>query len=201
MISALVTIGALISAAGSVPYILAVIRGTARPRLVSWGVWAVLAGVMTVSAFIEGAMASAVMTAITFIACATVTILGWQRRTGGINRVDMVCLVGAVLGIASLAIFKSPLIALAVSVAVDIIAFIPTLVHAWTSPYEESLTCFALSALGGTLAVLAVLAGEISVVALLYPVYSMVFNGLAALLIVSGRSKSLLGQQYYSEEA
>ncbi len=201
MISALVTIGALISAAGSVPYILAVIRGTARPRLVSWGVWAVLAGVMTVSAFIEGAMASAVMTAITFIACATVTILGWQRRTGGINRVDMVCLVGAVLGIASLAIFKSPLIALAVSVAVDIIAFIPTLMHAWTSPYEESLTCFALSALGGTLAVLAVLVGEVSVVALLYPVYSMVFNGLAALLIMSGRSKSLLGQQYYSEEA
>ena len=201
MISALVTMGALISAAGSVPYILAVIKGTARPRLVSWGVWAVLAGVMTVSAFIEGAMASAVMTAITFIACATVTILGWQRRTGGINRVDMVCLVGAVLGITSLAIFKSPLIALTVSVAVDIIAFIPTLVHAWTSPYEESLTCFALSALGGTLAVLAVLAGEISVVALLYPVYSMVFNGLAALLIVSGRSKSLLGQQYYSEEA
>ena len=201
MISALVTIGALISAAGSIPYILAVIRGTARPRLVSWGVWAVLAGVMTVSAFIEGAMASAVMTAITFIACATVTILGWQRRTGGINRVDMVCLVGAVLGIASLAIFKSPLIALAVSVAVDIIAFIPTLMHAWTSPYEESLTCFALSALGGTLAVLAVLVGEISVVALLYPVYSMVFNGLAALLIVGGRSKSLLGQQYYSEEA
>ena len=201
MISALVTIGALISAAGSIPYILAVIRGTARPRLVSWGVWAVLAGVMTVSAFIEGAMASAAMTAITFIACATVTILGWQRRTGGINRVDIVCLVGAVLGIASLAIFKSPLIALAVSVAVDIIAFIPTLVHAWTSPNEESLTCFALSALGGTLAVLAVLAGEISVVALLYPVYSMVFNGLAALLIVSGRSKSLLGQQYHSEEA
>ena len=201
MISALVTIGALISAAGSIPYILAVIRGTARPRLVSWGVWAVLAGVMTVSAFIEGAMASVAMTAITFIACATVTILGWQRRTGGINRVDMVCLVGAVLGIASLAIFKSPLIALTVSVAVDIIAFIPTLMHAWTSPYEESLTCFALSALGGTLAVLAVLAGEISVVALLYPVYSMVFNGLAALLIASGRSKSLLGQQYYSEEA
>ena len=201
MISALVTMGALISAAGSVPYILAVIRGTARPRLVSWGVWAVLAGVMTVSAFIEGAMASVAMTAITFIACATVTILGWQRRTGGINRVDMVCLVGAVLGIASLAIFKSPLIALAVSVAVDIIAFIPTLMHAWTSPYEESLTCFALSALGGTLAVLAVLVGEISVVALLYPVYSMVFNGLAALLIMSGRSKSLLGQQYYSEEA
>ena len=201
MISALVTMGALISAAGSVPYILAVIRGTARPRLVSWGVWAVLAGVMTVSAFIEGAMASVAMTAITFIACATVTILGWQRRTGGINRVDLVCLVGAVLGITSLAIFKSPLIALTVSVAVDIVAFIPTLVHAWTSPYEESLTCFALSALGGTLAVLAVLVGEISVVALLYPVYSMVFNGLAALLIVSGRSKSLLGQQYYSEEA
>ena len=189
MISALVTIGALISAAGSIPYILAVIRGTVRPRLVSWGVWAVLAGVMTVSAYLEGAMASAVMTAITFIACATVTILGWQRRTGGVSRLDMVCLAGAALGIASLAVFKNPLVALSVAVAVDIIAFIPTLVHAWTSPYEESLTCFALSALGGTLAVMAVLLGGPTLAGLLYPVYSMVFNGVAALLIVSGRSK------------
>ncbi len=201
MISALVAIGALVSAAGSVPYILAVIRGTVRPRLVSWAVWAVLAGVMTVSAFAEGAMASAVMTSITFIACATVTVLGWRQRQGGVSRLDIVCLLGAVLGIASLAIFKNPLVALAVSVAVDIIAFIPTLVHAWVSPYEESLTCFALSAIGGTLAVLAVLTGEISLPALLYPVYSMVFNGVAALLIVSGRSKSLLGRQYYGEEA
>lgn len=201
MISALVAIGALVSAAGSVPYILAVIRGTVRPRLVSWAVWAVLAGVMTVSAFAEGAVASAVMTSITFIACATVTVLGWRQRQGGVSRLDIVCLLGAVLGIASLAIFKNPLVALAVSVAVDIIAFIPTLVHAWVSPYEESLTCFTLSAIGGTLAVLAVLTGEISLAALLYPVYSMVFNGVAALLIVSGRSKSLLGRQYYGEEA
>lgn len=200
MISALVAIGALVSAAGSVPYILAVIRGTVRPRLVSWGVWAVLAGVMTISAYLEGAMASAVMTSITFIACTTVTVLGWQRRTGGINRLDMACLAGAVLGIASLALFKNPLVALSVSVAVDIVAFIPTLVHAWSSPYEESLTCFALSTLGGTLAMMAVLAGDITVAALLYPVYSVVFNGVAALLIVSGRSKSLLGQ-YYGKEA
>ncbi len=201
MIAILVTIGALVSAAGSVPYILAVIRGTVRPRLVSWGVWAVLAGVMTVSAFAEGAIPSAVMSSITLIACATVTVLGWRQRRGGISRLDVVCLVGAVLGIASLAVFKNPLVALAVSVAVDIIAFIPTLVHAWASPYEESLTCFALSTLGGTLAVMAVLAGEISLAALLYPVYSVVFNGVAALLIVSGRSKSLLGRQYYGEEA
>ena len=201
MISTLVTVAALISAAGSVPYILAVIRGTVRPRLVSWGVWAVLAGVMTVSALIEGAMASAVMTTITFIACAMVTVLGWQRRTGGINRGDVICLVGAILGLASLALFKNPLVALAVSVAVDIIAFIPTLMHAWTSPYEESLTCFALSALGGTLAVLAVLMGEISVAALLYPVYSMAFNTVAVLLLLSGRSKLLLGPQYSREEA
>lgn len=200
MISVLVMAGALISAGASVPYILAVARGTVRPRLVSWGVWAVLAGVMTVSAFIEGAVASAVMTTITFTACTTIVMLGWQRRSGKVSRLDMVCLAGAVLGIASLAIFKNPLIALAVSVAVDIIAFIPTLVHAWVSSYEESLTCFALSSLGGTLAVLAVLGGEISAAALLYPIYSMVFNGLAALLIASGRSKSLLSNQYYGEE-
>ena len=203
MISVLVTIGTLVSAAASVPYILAVIRGTVRPRLVSWAVWAVLAGVMTVSAFAEGAMASAVMTLITFIACATITILGWRRRSrDGMSRLDIVCLVGAAVGIASLVVFKNPLIALGVSVAVDSIAFIPTLIHAWVSPHEESLACFGLSATGGILAVMAVIMGDISLAALLYPVYSMVFNSVAALLIVGGRGKLLLGhQQYYGEEA
>ncbi len=162
MISALVTIGALVSAAASIPYILAVIRGTVRPRLVSWTVWAVLAGV---------------------------------------SRLDILCLVGAAMGIASLVVFKNPLIALGVSVAVDIVAFIPTLVHAWVSPHEESLACFALSATGGILAVMAVVMGDISLAALLYPVYSMIFNGVAALLILSGRTKLLPWQQQrYGEE-
>ena len=118
------------------------------------------------------------------------------------SRLDIVCLIGAAVGIASLVVFKNPLIALGVSVAVDSIAFIPTLKHAWVSPHEESLACFGLSATGGILAVMAVMMGDISLAALLYPLYSMVFNSAAALLIVGGRGKLLLGhQQYYGEEA
>ena len=60
-------IAAVVAAAGALPYILAILRGTARPRIVSWAVWTILAGIMTVSAFMEGQQASAVLSLSTFV--------------------------------------------------------------------------------------------------------------------------------------
>lgn len=194
--SLLIMVSALISVASAVPYIVSVLRGEARPRLVSWVVWAILAGVMTVSALLEGAIASAVMTTITFIACTTVTALAWRQRTNEVSRLDRVCLVGAFLGIVSLVIFRNPLVAIVVSVAIDIVAFIPTLAHAWNSPEEESLACFLLSTLGGVFALTAVFVGGVTPVALVYPVYSVIFNTAASFAIASGRSKYFLAQSY-----
>lgn len=198
--SILITLGAIISVASAVPYIVAVLRGEARPRLVSWVVWAVLAGVMTVSAFLQGAVASGVMTSITFVACSTVTVLAWRQRTNDISRLDIACLVGAVFGIVSLVVFRSPLAALVISVLVDIVAFIPTFIHAWNSPEEESLACFSLGTVAGALSLSAVLVGTITPAALLYPIYSLVFNGAITLVIASGRSKYAFARSALVEE-
>lgn len=188
MTTLLVIAGAAIAGAGTIPYILAVLKGRARPRLVSWGVWAVLSGIMAISAYLEGETASTVLALQAFASCATIVVLGWHRgQQTTLSKLDVVCLVGAGLGIGSLALFHSPVIALGIALAVDAVAFVPTLVHGWLEPNEESLACFVMAAVGGVLATVAALQGGISFAGLGYPVYSTLFNGTMALLLVIGR--------------
>ena len=201
MITFLILAGAIIAGAGALPYILAVLRGTVHPRLVSWGVWAVLSGIMALSSFMEGQAASAVLSLEAFASCTAIVILGWRQRSLSINKLDIACMVGAVLGILSLIIFRDPTQALIVSVIVDAVAFIPTLFHAWTHPDEESLACFLLTSAGGVLALIAAIQVGAGLVGLLYPAYSVAFNGVMALLLVIGRMGPLLGYRYDGKEA
>lgn len=196
-------LGAIIAAAGTLPYMLAVMRGTVRPRLISWAIWAVLAAVMTVSAVAAGELASALLSFVSFAGCLAITILGWRHGAAGFGRLDIVCLLGAIAGIASLVLLGNPLASIVIALAVDALAFVPTLIHAWRSPNEESLTCFTLASFGAMVALVAVLAGgQPTATGLLYPAYSTIFNAIAALLLIIGRLGPLTryGYRYGSEE-
>lgn len=197
----LIIMGAIVASAGTLPYVIALLRGTVRPRLVSWIVWAVLAGIMAVSSFMEGQMASMALSLVGFVSCSAIVVLGWRRHSLRMSRLDVGCLAGAALGILSLIIFQNPVQALIVAVAVDAVAYIPTLVHAWTHPDEESLACFALSSMGGALVLLAAIHSSAGFTGLLYPLYSVVFNGSMVILLIIGRVGPLLGYRYSGEQA
>ena len=198
--SVVATIGAIITAAGAVPYILAVKQGAVRPRIVSWVVWSVLAGIMAISAYLEGQMPSALLSLVSFVGCTAITLLGWRHSNLRLSKLDIVCLVGAIVGIAALVVFKNPLTAILVAVAVDAIAFVPTLFHGWESPEEESLACFALTVAGGLCALVAASIGGASIVGLAYPLYAVVFNGVMVLLLIIGRLGPMFNYGYGKEE-
>ena len=198
--SVVATIGAISTAAGAVPYILAVKQGAVRPRIVSWVVWSVLAGIMAISAYLEGQMPSALLSLVSFVGCTAITLLGWRHSSLRLSKLDIVCLIGAIAGIAALVVFKNPLTAILVAVAVDAIAFVPTLVHAWESPEEESLACFALTVAGGLCALVAANMAGASFVGLAYPLYAVVFNSAMVLLLIVGRFGLLFDYGYGNEE-
>lgn len=186
MTSLIITIGIVLSTYSSLPYIREIIRGSVRPRIASWSVWTILAGVMTVSAFVEGQIPSALLSLVSFVGCATILVLGWKRGGRELSRIDVVCIVGAVLGIGSLVVLRDPSVAILVSVGVDAIAFVPTLIHGWTDPEEESFGCFALAAAGAACALIAGLLSGATMSGLAYPVYAVAFNGMmAAVLFIS----------------
>lgn len=64
---------------------------------------------------------------------------------------DVICLSGGVIGLVLLAVVRPPGPAIAVTVATDLIAYIPTVVHAWRRPREEIAGTFVLYSAGAAL--------------------------------------------------
>ena len=200
MTNILLIIGALIAATGSLPYMLATMRGTAKPQLVTWFVWTVLAGIMTISAYSEGQRASMMLSLSALVSCGIVVVLGWRQGQFQMNKMDIICLTGAAAGIGSLFILHDAFIALTVSIAVDIIAFIPTLIHGWVKPSEESLACFACAVIASGITLGVALYVHANTVGLMYPVYAVIFNGIMVGILVVGRINTGTRYQYETDE-
>ena len=183
----LILLSAVIGAAGLYPYIKSTINGTVRPQLVTWSIWTVLAGVLTISALLQGQTASAALSAQAFIGCGLVVALGWGRGHIRLTKLDFFCLTGAVIGVGTLVLLRDPTISLLVAVTVDAVAFIPTLRHAWISPDEESFAAYALGAASATLALTVALMHHAGLNGMAYPVYSLVFNGATAIILLVSR--------------
>lgn len=183
----LTIIGVLLVTMAGVPYISAIIRGRVRPKLISWGIWTVLGVLTTLAALGESQIPSALVSAVAAVTCLTVVVLGWSRGSRRITRLDVVCLIGALAGLVVYFAARDPFLALAVSVTVDAIAFVPTLAHGWTDPDEESLSSFVYIVAGQGFVVAAALIGGATITGLLYPLYSLTFNGAMAYVLFSAK--------------
>lgn len=192
----LLILSAFMGAVALYPYIRDIIRGRTRPRIITWSIWTFLAGVMTVSALLAGEIPSAVLSAQGFIGCGLVTLLGYRHGSIKIGWFDLISLAGALIGLFALLWLRNPTVALVLSVAIDAIAFGPTLLHAWTSPDEESTACYMLNVISSSLAGIAALIAGASFVGLVYPLYSVTFNSAMVLILIA--SKRLLAPAPYA---
>lgn len=200
MINALLLLGALIALAGSVPYIWATYKGTVHPQLVSWFVWGVLAAVMTVSTYVSDARASTLLSLAGFLSCAAVAVLGWRQGRFTLTRIDIICLTGAFLGILALLIWRNPTVALIISVSVDVVAFVPTIMHGWKSPHEESLLCYVCAVVSAMMLLGVSVYAHAALIGMLYPLVSAVCNGLMSSILIAGRLALKRVPEYVAEE-
>ncbi len=197
MTTLLLAFSVIVTTVGLYPYVRATARGIVRPRLVTWGVWLVLAAVMTISALLEGHLASAILSVQCLVGCLIVVTFGWRSGSREIHKLDIMCLIGASLGIAALVVLHNPTIALLIAITVDGIAFIPTLYHAWKRPYEEGMACYVCNVGAASLACLAALLANTSFMGAIYPLYSISFNSVMVLLILAGRPLLLEDEPAY----
>ena len=75
----LTILSSAITAFAALPYIVDIVRGRARPRIASWGIWMVVQTVGTVSSFAAGQLPTACYTALCAAGCAAVVVLGWRH--------------------------------------------------------------------------------------------------------------------------
>lgn len=179
----LITVSAIISAVGAIPYIVGVVKGNVKPKIVSWFTWCLLAALLTGAALSAGQTTSAIMSAVSTLVTGIIFFLGIKKGDRSLDKLDIVSLAGAFVGICIWLLLDNPTLAIFVAVAVDIIAFIPTIVHGWTAPEEESLASYGLAAIGAGLGLFVATLANSAIAGVAYPLYSTVFNGLMIVLL------------------
>jgi hypothetical protein len=183
-------LSSVLTIAAVIPYLVEVVKGKTKPRIVSWFIWTLLTGIASVAALVDGQYFTAILLFSAVVETLAVVILGWKNGDRKIERIDAVCLIGAIIGIILWQIFNSPAIAVIATVSIDLVGGAPTLIHSWKSPNEETWITFFLSFLGAACTLLIV--NEWSITSVVYPIYLVVINILfSSVIIIRRQTKKL----------
>lgn len=175
-------IAGLIALGGYVPYAIDIMKGRAKPARSARFMFAFL---LIVTILQQGAVHSGwlvMFTAGELIGSVAILLLAFRRGVGGLSRLDKACYVLLIADIILWIITRNPLLALHLSVAADVIAFMPTLVKTWREPESETPIFFMTGVIAPTLNIIAV--QHYSYATLLFPVYLAGVNLLEVLLII-----------------
>lgn len=181
-------IGPLIGLAGMAPYIVDIFRGTTKPNVVSWATWTLLTGIGTAAVIVEESLVSALLPLASTISTLTVVLLGLKFGFAKYSRFDSVCQFAAVIGLVLWWVFNSPLGGLVAALTIDAVAVVPTLLHSWKTPREETWQTFAWATLAAAVTGLGIESYTLGNIA--YPIYLFFANGLIAAVIIYRRRSS-----------
>jgi len=141
----LVLIASILAFVGNVPYLLDVVRNKIQPHPYTWLVWSIVSAVTFSGQVVKGGGIGSIPTGIA--EGFTIIIFLFSLRYGfkNIVRRDTYFLVIALLGLIPWALTNDPTISVVIVVAIDVIAFIPTLRKAWSYPETETPILYAMN--------------------------------------------------------
>ena len=175
-----------IGIADTIPYVRDTLRGVTRPHRGTWLIWGVLAVVVCLSQYADGASWSLIMAAVQAVLTSLIFVLSIRRGEGGLSPTELVMIAIAAGGVVGWIVADEPLVATVCVVAADLIGAAMMVPKTYRDPESETLVTFAFASVGGALAAGAVGAVDLSL--LLYPVYYCLVNGAIALLIYHRRA-------------
>lgn len=168
ILSSILTIVAII------PYLVEVVRKTTKPRVVSWFVWTTITSIAATAVLFDHQYATAILLFSAALETFAVVLIGWRNGDKKIELLDIICLIGAMIGVILWQVFNSPAIAVIATVVIDFVGGLPTLVHSWEKPQEETWVTFFLSFLGAACTLIVI--STWSITAFAYPLYLVVIN-------------------------
>ncbi len=119
------------------PYLWTTIRGTNKPHIFTWIIWALLTAIAFAIQFLEGAGAGAWSGAVSTIFCIAILVVALRNGEKHITRSDWVVFVAALAAIPIWLLTQNPLLAAVWVTGIDSLGYIPTIRKSWLKPYEE----------------------------------------------------------------
>ena len=179
------TIGELslgVSLLGLVVYARQIIWGNVRPQRTTWFIWSVILAISLAGFEAAGGGDAFWFLLGDFIVTLLVFCLSIFRGVGGWDKLDIICLIIAALGLILWQLSSLPLLVLGGVLLADMMGAIPTVKKALDHPESESASTFLFSTVAAAMGFVAV--NEWNWMLLFYPLYLFLANGITAQVIL-----------------
>lgn len=138
------------------PYIRAILRGHARPHVLSWIIWGSTTFVVFLAQLSDGAGVGAWPIGLSGLITLAVAGLAFRHRGDiSIKRIDYLFLVAAFSALPFWYFTSNPLWAVSILTLVDLLGFGPTFRKGYDHPHQDSLVFFMLMTIRNLLVVAA----------------------------------------------
>ncbi|MDE2399685.1 MAG: hypothetical protein KGL67_01600 [Patescibacteria group bacterium] len=186
---AIAIIAALVAIAGNAPYLRDVLLEKVKPHPYTWLVWSIVSGVTFFGQFAKGAGVGALPTAVAEIFTLIIFVFSLRYGFKNIKKIDTYFLIFALLGLIPWVLTKDPTISVIIVVAIDLIAFIPTLRKTWHYPKTEAPILYGSNVLRHILTLFSLQAYNVATV--LHSISMIITNSLMVAFIFFRPSKTL----------
>ncbi len=144
-------VASILAFIGNISYIKDIFKERVRPHPYTWFIWAIVSMVTFFGGLVKGAGIGALPTGISEGFTILIFLFSlkylFQGQVRHIRKIDNYFLVIAFLGLIPWALTKDPTISVVIVVAMDVVAFIPTLRKTWTRPETEKPLLFGTNVL------------------------------------------------------
>lgn len=153
-----VFVGFTLSLIGASSYVLHTLQGKTRPNRVTWLMWALAPLVAFAAEIHEGVGIQALLTFMVGFGPLMVLTASFINRKAvwKVTRFDIWCGILSFLGLILWLVTRHGNIAIALAIAADGLAAIPTVRKSWTNPESESYLIYLLASMNATIVLLTI---------------------------------------------
>jgi hypothetical protein len=177
-------VAGILALVGYIPYIFETIRGVTRPNQATWIIWTIVGGLLAFSYLADQGLSSSWLPLGYFVGPLIVAILTFKYGYSSWSKLDIICVVAAVISIIPWFLSSNPTYTLLINIFIDSTGAIPTLIKTYHEPETEDLTAWIIFFIANTTQLFAVTTWG---VASLYPIYLFILAGLLVAFILKGK--------------
>ena len=188
MKNVLAIIAAIVAVSGNIPYLRDAIKKRVTPHPYTWLVWSIVSGITLFGQIVKGAGVGALPTAVAEAFTIGIFIFSLRYGFKNIVKTDNYFLAVALLGLVPWVITRDPTISVVIAVAIDLIAFTPTIRKTWVRPSSETPVLYGANVLRHILTLLSLQSYNIATT--LHSIAMITTNSIMTSIIILKKPKS-----------
>jgi hypothetical protein len=189
---ALLILGSGLPVLASLTYIISIVRGQTRPQRMTRFLLVIITLLMAASLWLAGDTSGVWLALVSFVQAVVIFGVSLKRGMGGTSRLDWTCLGLCLAGLALWLLAGWPWFGLLASIVADAVAMVPALRKTMRWPHTELTLFYAIDVFAG-LAI--VLAGPLTLQAIVFPAYIALINLVFVIAIRWPRRQPALHQE------